>query len=123
MLIPRIADTRPFRGRGVAAYAGCMTVERTAAIDSVHSSASSHRYGLWVGREIIAFTGILAPLVAGSRPWPGKHPKPRVPRVPDRALGLLVGVDQECQNGTLLAPLVASLMRRTASPRRRVRLV
>ncbi len=44
----RLCDTRPFRGRRAIAYAGCMTVVRTAAIESVYSSGLSHRSGLWL---------------------------------------------------------------------------
>ena len=72
-------DTRPLRHRPPTAYAGCMTVVRTAPIDRVYSSRPSHRQGLWLGRQTCEFDGHLATLIAGSRPRPWKHPGLRWP--------------------------------------------
>ena len=91
-------DTRPFRRRVPTSYAGCMTVAPTPAIDCVYGSALSYRQGLWVRRGNFVFVGPLAPLVSGSRPWPGKHPIPRRPRWPDWAFGSLVTADQGGQD-------------------------
>ena len=60
--------------------------------------------------------GPLAPLVAGSRPWPCKHLEPRRPRGPNEVCNLLVISDQGGQIQPALATLVAHHVHPSAIP-------
>ena len=97
LFIPVSCDTRPFRGRPAIAYAGCMTVVRTAAIDSAYSSGPSHRCGLWVRRPTFQIDEHLVQLLleAGHGPVQGGA---RCSRCSDRALGLLVAPAARCSD-------------------------
>ena len=85
-------DTRLFRGRALPAYAGCMTIAPAAPIDSVYSSHPHPSTRSMAPAAKNVFVGILASLVAGSRPRPCKHPKPRMPE--GTGLAFLVLVDR-----------------------------
>ena len=84
-----LRDTRPFRGRPAIAYAGCMTVVRTAAIESVYSSGPSHRSGLWVGRPTCEFVGHLVQFSREAGRGLAQS-NTRWPRWPNGTSGLLV---------------------------------
>ena len=94
---PPTTDTRPYRGRGAIAYAGCMTVARAAAIDSAYSSGPSHRCGLWVGRPTFQIDEHLVQLLleAGHGLVQGGA---RCSRCSNRALGLLVAPAARCSD-------------------------
>ena len=71
---PPTCDTHPYRGHVPTAYAGRMTVVPAVPIVRAYNSRPSYRQRLWLCHQTFEIDGPLAPLVAGSRPWPGKPP-------------------------------------------------
>ena len=100
----RRSDTRPFRGRRGIAYAGCMTVVRTAAIESVYSSRPSHRYGLWLRSPTFEFYERLVQFSQEAGHGLA-HSGARCSRCSNEAPGLLVAPATRCSgSGAYCAP-------------------